>query len=97
MRKVKAIQERRWALTHKDLGHCLALATTTSFMISLRLLGPYPTCRKKWLSLEWDELCNQAVGELKNKVSSPPVLKFVEFDKPFEVYTGASDFALAEC
>jgi len=45
---------------------------------------------KKWLSLEWDELCHQAVGELKSKVSSPPVLKFAEFDKPFEVYTGAS-------
>jgi hypothetical protein len=38
----------------------------------------------------WDELCHQAVGELKNKVSLPPVLKFMEFDKPFEVYMGAS-------
>jgi hypothetical protein len=69
----------------------LPATTTTSFKIFLGLLEPYPTCwKKKWLSLEWDALCHQAVGELKSKVSSPPVLKFAEFDKPFEVYTGAS-------
>ena len=48
---------------------------------------------KKWLSQEWDEPCYQAFGELKTKLSSPPVLKFAEFDKPFEVHTGVSDFA----
>ena len=40
-----------------------------------------------------DEPCHQAFGELKTKFSSPPVLKFAEFDKPFEVHTGVSDFA----
>jgi hypothetical protein len=43
---------------------------------------------------EWDELCHQAFGELKNKLSSPPVLKFAKFDKPFEVHTGVSDFCI---
>ena len=38
-----------------------------------------------------------SLWELKSKWSSPPVVKFTEFDKSFEVYTRASDFALAEC
>ena len=48
---------------------------------------------KKWLSQEWDEPCHQVLRELKTKFSLPPVLKFAEFDKPFQVHTGASDFA----
>jgi hypothetical protein len=42
----------------------------------------------------WDELFHQAFGELKIKLSSPPALKFAEFEKPSEVYTGASDFTI---
>src|ERR1700737_405774 len=37
---------------------------------------------KKWLSQEWDEPCHQAIGELKSKLSLPPVLKLAEFAKP---------------
>ena len=48
---------------------------------------------KKWLSQEWDEPCHQVFGELKSKFSLPPVLKFAELDKPFEVHTGVSAFA----
>ena len=49
---------------------------------------------KKWLSQDWDEPCHQVLEELKSKFSSPPVLKFAEFDIPFEVHTGASDFTI---
>jgi hypothetical protein len=49
---------------------------------------------KKGLKQEWDESCYRAFEELKKKLSSPPVLKFSEFDKPFEVHTDASDFAI---
>ena len=52
---------------------------------------------KKWLSQEWDEPCHQVLEELKSKFSSPPVLKFAEFDKPFEVRMGASDFTIGGC
>ena len=48
---------------------------------------------KIWLSKEWDEPCHQIFGELKNKLSSPPMLKFAEFDKLIEKHMGASDFA----
>ena len=49
---------------------------------------------KKGASQEWDEPCHQAFEELKSKLSSPPMLKFPEFDKPFEVHMDASDFAI---
>ena len=56
---------------------------------SMRLNG-CPTLSdllKKWLSQEWKEPCHQDFRELKSKLPSPPVLKFVEFDKPFELHT----------
>ena len=48
----------------------------------------------KWLSQEWDEVCQQAFGELKSKLSSPPELKFADFYKPFEEHPRVSDFAI---
>ena len=42
----------------------------------------------------WNGFCYQVFEELKNKLSSPPMFKFSEFDKPFEVHTDASDFAI---
>ena len=48
----------------------------------------------KYLSQEWDEPCYQVFRELNSKLSSMPMLKFVDFDKPFEVHTGVSDFAI---
>ena len=46
------------------------------------------------LSQKWDEPCHQVFGELKSKLSLSPMLNFAELDKPFEVHTGASDFAI---
>ena len=41
-----------------------------------------------------DEHCYRAFGELKRRLTSALVLKFLEFKKPFEVQTDASDFAI---
>jgi hypothetical protein len=66
---------------------------------SMKLDGCPTLCNlcKKRLSQEWDEPCHQVFEELKTNFSSPPVLKFAEFDKPFEVHTGASDFTIGGC
>ena len=45
---------------------------------------------------EWNEPCHKVFGKHKSKFSSPPMLKSLEFEKPFEVHTDASDFAIAE-
>ena len=65
---------------------------------SMKLDGCPTLCNlcKKRLSQEWDEPCHQVFEELKSKFSSPPVLKFAEFDKPFEVHTGASNFTIGD-
>ena len=42
----------------------------------------------------WDEHCYRAFGELKRRLTSASVLKFLEFKKPFEVHTDTSDFAI---
>ena len=44
-----------------------------------------------------DEPCHQAFGELKNMLYSSLILKFVEFDKTFQVRTGEMILQLAEC
>ena len=49
---------------------------------------------KKGASQECNEPCHQAFEELESKLSLPSVLKFSEFNKPFEVHTDASDFAI---
>ena len=49
------------------------------------------------LSQKWDEPCDQFLGELKTNFSSPPVLKFAEYDKPFGVHKKASDLPMADC
>ena len=98
--KVKAIQRRRWPLTQKGLRSLLGLANYYHYLIQdlSKVARILPNLlEKKWLSQEWDKLCHQAVEELKSKLFLSPVVKFAEFDKPFEVYVGTSDFALAEC
>ena len=36
----------------------------------------------------------RAFGELKRHLTSAPVLKFLDFKKPFKVHTDASDFVI---
>ena len=93
MMKVKAIQRRRWPLAYKGLRSLLGLANYHHHFIPdfSKVARTLPDLlEKKWLFLESGKLCHQAVGELKSKVSLPPMLKFTEFDKPFEVYMRAS-------
>ncbi|KAI3465831.1 hypothetical protein Pfo_022494 [Paulownia fortunei] len=47
--------------------------------------------RKTW---EWSEKYQHAFDDLKVAVSNEPVLALSNFDKPFELHTDASDFAI---
>ena len=40
--------------------------------------------------------CYQAFGKLKSQFFLLPISNFLEFEKPFEVHTNASDFAIGE-
>ena len=91
MKNVKATQEWR-PLTQIRLRSLLGLANyyhcfIRDFSKVARILS---NLLEKWLSQEWNEPCYQDFGEPKSKLSSLPVLKFVDFDKLFEVHTGVS-------
>ena len=96
MKKVKAIQEWKRPSTQKGLRSFLGLANYYRRFIRnfSKIARPLSDLLKKGVSQVWDESCCQAFIELKSRLSSPPVLKFPEFDKPFEVHTDASDFAI---
>ena len=97
MKNVKAIQEENWSLSQeKRLRSFVGLANYYHHFIQdfSKVARTLFNLLKKWLSQEWDEPCHQAFGELESEFSSPPVLKFAELDKPFEVHTGASDFSI---
>ena len=98
MKKVKAIQEWKQPSTQKGLRSFLGLANYYCRFIQdfSKIARPLSDLLKKGASQEWNEPCHQAFEDLKSKLSSLPVLKFLEFDKPFEVHTDASDFAIRE-
>ena len=96
MKKVKAIQEWKRPSTLKGLRSFFSLVNYYRRFIRdfSKIARPLSNLLKKGASQEWDEPCHRAFEELKSKLSSPPVLKFLEFDKPFEVHTDVSDFAM---
>lgn len=49
---------------------------------------------KKNTKFEWTEECQKAFETLKNRLITPPILQYPDFDKPFILTTDASDFAL---
>jgi hypothetical protein len=49
---------------------------------------------KKELSFEWKEEQQRAFEDLKDKLLSTLVFKFLHFTKPFKVHIDASGFAL---
>ena len=42
----------------------------------------------------WTDACQEAFNKLKVVVSSKPILKLPDFEKPFEVHIDASDHAI---
>ena len=95
-KKVEAIKKWSRPTSQKGVRSFLGLANYYRRFIKnfSKIAKPMSDLLKKNLTLEWTELCEQAFKELKEKLSSPPVLKFPEFEKPFEVHTDASDFAI---
>ena len=49
---------------------------------------------RKETGFQWSETCQDAFDTLKNKLISAPILVYPEFDKPFLLYTDASDNAI---
>lgn len=59
-----------------------------------KLAKPLYNLTKAGVPFTWDENCQSAFETLKAKVTSPPVIAFPDFSKPFILQTDASDFAI---
>ena len=46
------------------------------------------------MGIQWSEMCQNALDTLINKLVSAPILAYPDFDKPFMLYTDASDNAI---
>jgi hypothetical protein len=95
-KKVEAIRKWKQPTTQKGVRSFLGLANYYRRFIRnfSKIAKPLSDLLKKNQAIVWTEACEHAFEELKTKLSSPPVLKFPEFDQPFEVHTDASDFAI---
>jgi hypothetical protein len=96
--KIKAIEEWKQPQSQKGVRSFLGLANYyRKFIYNFSKIAlPLTDLLKKiGQPIKWDEPCELAFRELKGALSTAPVLKYPEFDKPFEVHCDASDFAIS--
>ena len=55
---------------------------------------PLTNLLKKGTPFIWDEKCDKAFTEMKQRLIEPPLLGYPSFDHPFTLYTDASGFSL---
>ena len=58
------------------------------------LVRPLTRLTRKNVKFEWSEDCESALQEIKRVLSSKPVLRYPDFEKPFTLYCDASQTAL---
>jgi len=58
------------------------------------IAAPLTDLLKKNQAWDWNSKCQGAFEVLKKDVTEEPVLPLLDFSKPYEVHTDASDFAI---
>ena len=59
-----------------------------------KITAPLTDLLKKGKRWSWTEKCREAFEELKRRMVTAPILRLPDFERPFEVHTDASDFAI---
>jgi len=59
-----------------------------------KIASPLNRLTRKDLSFVWSPECETAFISLKNWLCSPPILSYPDFERPFHLYTDASQTAL---
>lgn len=58
------------------------------------IAAPLTSRTSPYVRFNWDEECEHAWQELKERLVSAPVLRFPDFERPFLLHTDASDIAI---
>ena len=94
--KIKAVSEYPTPTNLKDLRAFLGLSGYYRRFIKkyAHVAMPLYSLTKKDISLKWTSKCQVAFQKLKTALTTPPVLAYPDYAKPFKVYTDASSFAV---
>ncbi|KAE8689279.1 Ankyrin repeat family protein, putative isoform 2 [Hibiscus syriacus] len=94
--KVKAIQEWPTPQTVSELRSFLGLANYYRRFVEgyYRRVKLLTDLLKKGCEWVWSKYCQEAFDNLKKVISSEPVLTLPDLEKPLEVETDASDYAI---
>ena len=95
--KITAIQSIKSLRTVKEVRQFLGLASQYRKYINhfADIAEPLNRLLDKGVEFIWDRRCQNALDELKSRLSSAPVLANPDITKPFDVFTDASDLAVA--
>lgn len=77
----------------KDISSFIGMCSYFSKYIKdyAKLAAPLNDLRKKRNKFKWNEECNDSFIKLKSIISNPPVLAIPNFQKPFYLFTDASE------
>jgi hypothetical protein len=94
--KIEAIRDWPEPTNVKDVRAFLGFVNFYRRMIAGfgSIASPLTDLTKKDIPFQWNDKQREAFQKLKERVLSKPILRLPDPDKPFEVETDASDFAL---
>ncbi|GJP86862.1 hypothetical protein CLOP_g16836 [Closterium sp. NIES-67] len=95
-KKITAIRDWRPPMNLQELQSFLGFVNYVRRFIPnmAGITGPLTDLLRKGTLFEWGERQQTAFDELRNSLTSPPVLRIADPSRPFEVLTDASDFAI---
>ena len=94
--KIDAITQYPVPRKLKDLRAFLGLSGYYRKFVQnyAKIAAPLYALTKKNFEFVWSKECDSAFEHLKSALTSPPILAYPDYDRPFRVYTDASSFAL---
>jgi hypothetical protein len=96
--KVETILKIKAPTTKKELRHFIDIVTYNSDIWFCRseLLAPLTSLTSSKIKFEWLPTHQQAFDKIKKVIETEVLLSQPDFDKPFHIYTDASDHQLGE-
>jgi hypothetical protein len=94
--KISAVQDFPKPNNLKVLRGFLGLASYYRRFVKdfAKIAAPLHYLMRKEQPFYWNDECQQAFEQLKQKLVSPPILIYPNFDKPFILFTDVSSFGL---